>query len=79
MRKKNPRLVMVGFVMLAMAAAFFLLMLSIAGKSNDPVELMRTVGGVSGIVTGIGLTMIALGFFGKAGDAAPSLEGRQQP
>src|SRR5262245_27939054 len=60
MRKKNPRLVMVGFVMLAMAAAFFLFMLTLAGRSTDPAAMMSTVGTVSGVVTGIGLWLIAL-------------------
>jgi hypothetical protein len=72
MRKKNPRLVMVGFVMLAMAGAFFLFMLTLAGQSRDPAELMSTVGTVSGVVTGLGLWLIALGLHGKAIPPSPA-------
>ncbi|WP_283818458.1 hypothetical protein [Bradyrhizobium diazoefficiens] len=33
--------------------------------SNDPVALMRTVGGVSGAVGAISLVMIAFGLIGR--------------
>jgi hypothetical protein len=69
MRRKNPRVVIAGAVLLAMAMAFFFLMLSVASRSTDPVELMRTVGTVSGVVGGIAITMMMVGGFGKK--AAP--------
>lgn len=65
MRRKNPRFVIVGGVLVALAVAFFLFFLSIASKSNDPAELMRIVGTVSGVVIGIGVAMIVAGSIGK--------------
>ena len=47
------------------AMAFYLGMLSIAPKSNDPAALMQTVGTVSGAVGGIALVMIIFGLIGK--------------
>jgi len=64
MRRKNMRLVMVGVALFVLAIAFFLLMLSLAPKSNDPVELMRTVGMVSGVVGGLAIAMIVGGQIG---------------
>jgi TRAP-type mannitol/chloroaromatic compound transport system permease large subunit len=72
MRRTNTRLVAVGSVLLLAAIAFFLFMLSIASKSTDPVELMRTVGSVSGCVGGLAIAMVVFGFIGKkSGAAAP--------
>jgi hypothetical protein len=65
MRKRNWRLVIVGAVLVALAAAFFLYMMGMAPKSNDPKTLMQTVGMVSGAVEGIALVMIVLGLLGK--------------
>ena len=65
MRRKNWRLVIVGFVLIVMAVAFYFFMLSIAPKSNDPAALMRTVGEVGGAVGGLSLVMIAIGLIGK--------------
>jgi len=65
MRSKNQRFVIVGSVLIALAIAFFLLFLSIASKSNNPAELMRIVGTVSGVVGGIGIAMIVVGSIGK--------------
>jgi len=65
MRRKNMRIVIVGGVLIALAIAFFLFFLSIASKSNNPAELMRTVGTVSGVVIGIGVAMIVAGLIGK--------------
>lgn len=65
MRRKNWRIVIVGFVLLIMALAFFLFMFSIASKSTDPVALMQTVGRVVGVVGGISLVMIIIGLIGK--------------
>ena len=65
MRQKNWRAVIVGGVLLALAVGFFLFMMSIAGKSNDPVALMQTVGTVSGVVVALGLMMIGFGIVGR--------------
>jgi hypothetical protein len=62
---KNQRLVLVGGVLIALAIAFFLFFLSIASKSNNPAELMRVVGTVSGVVGGIGVAMIVFGKVGR--------------
>jgi len=65
MRRKNWRVVVTGFVLMVVAAGFYFFMLSIASKSNDPVELMRTVGLVAGVVAGLSLAMIVIGLVGK--------------
>lgn len=65
MRQKNPRVIVTGGGLIALAVAFFLFFLSIAGKSNDPAALMRTVGTVTGVAIGIGVAMVAAGTFGK--------------
>ena len=65
MRSRNQHFVLVGSVLIGLAIAFFLLFLSIASKSNNPAELMRIVGTVSGVVGGIGIAMIAVGSIGK--------------
>ena len=65
MRKKNWRIVTVGVVLIVIALAFFLYMLSIASKSTDAAALMQTVGTVCGVVGGISLVMIVLGLVGK--------------
>ncbi len=65
MRRTNWRLVIVGGVLIVLAIGFFLVMLGMASKSNDPVTLMRTVGQVSGAVGGISLVMIVIGLIGK--------------
>jgi hypothetical protein len=65
MRRKNWRVLIVGIVLLVLAVLFFLYMLSIASRSNDPVGLMQTVGQVSGVVGGIGTVMAIFGFIGK--------------
>jgi hypothetical protein len=44
---------------------FFFGMWSLAPKSNDPAELMRTVGMVSGVGVGLGTVMIVLGLIGR--------------
>jgi len=77
MRRRNLRVVIVGVVLFVMAVLFFLFMLSIASRSTDPVELMKTVGMVSGVVIGLACTMIIVGLVGKKVDAAqPSLVSR---
>jgi len=65
MRFRNQRFVIVGGVLIALAIAFFLFFLSIASRSNNPAELMRIVGTVSGVVGGIGIAMIVAGWIGK--------------
>lgn len=65
MRRKNWRIVIVGFVLIVIAVAFYFFMLSIASKSNDPVGLMQTVGTVAGAVCGLSLVMIIIGLIGK--------------
>lgn len=64
MRQKNWRLI-VGGVLIVVAVGFFLFMMGIAPQSNDPAELMTTVGQVSGVVTAISIVMIVYGFMGK--------------
>jgi len=64
MRRKNLRVVIVGVVLFVLAIAFFLLMLSLAPRSNDPVELLRVAGTVSGVVGGLAIAMIVMGQIG---------------
>ena len=68
-RKQNLRFVVTGCIMILLAGAFFLVMLSAAPRSTDPVELMRTVGQVSGVVGGLGVALLVMGLVGKP--AAP--------
>jgi hypothetical protein len=65
MRRKNWRIVIAGLFLIVCGLVFFLFMLSVASKSNDPVALMRTVGTVVGAVGGISLVMIVMGLIGK--------------
>jgi len=65
MRRKNWRIVVVGFVLIVLALGFYFFMLSIASKSTDPVALMQTVGTVSGVIGGLSLVMIVVGLIGK--------------
>ena len=65
MRRKNWRIVIVGVVLILIAVAFYLFMLSIAPKSNDPVALLQTVGAVTGVVGGLSLVLIIVGLIGK--------------
>jgi hypothetical protein len=57
--------VIVGLVLLLAAVAFFFAMGTIAPRSNDPVDLMRTVGQVSGGVGALGLVMFVFGLIGR--------------
>jgi len=63
--QRNKRFIIVGLVLVALAAAFFCYMLSIASKSTDPKALMQIVGQVSGVVGGIGIVMSVVGLIGK--------------
>jgi hypothetical protein len=65
MRKKNWRLIIVGLVLLALVVLFFLFMLGMVPRSNDPAALMSTVGQVSGVVGGIAVAMIIVGVVGR--------------
>jgi hypothetical protein len=65
MRQKNLRVVITGAVMILLAGCFFAYMTTLAPRSNDPVEMLRTVGQVSGAVAGLGLVMIVYGLIGR--------------
>jgi hypothetical protein len=65
MRRKNWRIVIVGFVLTVIALGFYFFMLSIASKSTDPTALMQTVGTVAGAAVGISFIMIIFGLIGK--------------
>jgi hypothetical protein len=65
MRQTNWRLVIVGAILIVLAAGFFLYMLGLAPQSNDPKALMQTVGTVSGVVGGLSLAMIVVGLIGR--------------
>lgn len=66
MRQKNWRLIATGVGLAVLAGAFFLFaMTEMAPKSNDPVEMMKTVGQVSGGAGAIGLVMAVVGLIGK--------------
>jgi len=65
MRQKNWRLVIVGGVLIVLAAGFFLYMMGMAPKSNDPQTMMQTVGMVSGGVGGLAVVMMIFGLIGK--------------
>jgi len=65
MRQRNVRVTIVGAILFLMALGFFFLMMSIAPRSNDPAEMLRTVGMVSGVVGGLALAMIIGGLVGK--------------
>ena len=58
MRCRNLRVVIVGAVLVVLAAAFFLVMAAISPKSNDPAALMETVGQVSGVLVGLDFVMM---------------------
>ena len=47
------------------AGLFFLAMMGMIPRSNDPAALMSTVGQVSGVVGGISIAMIIVGLIGK--------------
>ena len=65
MRQKNLRVVLTGVFLIVLAAGFFLYMLTLAPKSNDAAEMMRTVGMVSGAAGGLAVAMIIVGLIGR--------------
>jgi hypothetical protein len=65
MRHRNWRVILTGFVLIVLALGFYLFMLTVASQSTDPVEFMKTVGAVSGVLTGISIAMIIIGLVGK--------------
>jgi hypothetical protein len=65
MRRRNWRVILSGFVLIALALGFYLFMLTVASQSTDPVALMQTVGTVSGVLAGISIAMIIMGLVGK--------------
>jgi len=68
MKAANPRVVYAGTFLLILAIGFFLLMMTVAPRSNDPVELMRTVGTVSGVCSGVAIWLMAIGWLKKRPD-----------
>ena len=65
MRRRNWRFISTGFLFVVLALGFYFFMLAFASTSTDPVELMRTVGSVSGTLTGISAVLILFGLIGK--------------
>jgi hypothetical protein len=65
MRKRNWRLIVTGVILILGAGAFLFEMRGLASRSHDPVEMMKTVGQVSGVAVAIGLFLLALGMVGK--------------
>jgi predicted permease len=65
MRQMNRRFVVTGAVLIALAIGFFVYMMGMAPRSNDPKALMETVGQVSGVAGAIGVVLIVLGLRGK--------------
>jgi hypothetical protein len=65
MRRKNWRFVGVGAAMIVLSIVFFLGMMGMIPRSNDPVGMMQTVGQVSGFVAAISLALIAVGLIGR--------------
>ena len=66
MQPKNRRVVFAGLGLLLFAVAFFIVMLSMAPRSTDPTELMRTVGAISGTVGGLAIAMMVIGMLKKS-------------
>jgi hypothetical protein len=65
MRERNLRLMIVGVALDVLAVGFFVYMMGLAPKSNDPQAMLTTVGQVSGVLGVIGLVMIVIGLIGK--------------
>jgi TRAP-type mannitol/chloroaromatic compound transport system permease large subunit len=52
-------------VLIVAAAGFFLFMMGMASRSNDPRAMLETVGQVSGAVGGIAVVMVLFGLIGR--------------
>jgi hypothetical protein len=65
MRRRNWRVLLTGLALILAAGAFFVGMQTLAPTSNDPVAMMRIVGQVSGVVSGLGLVMTFIGGIGR--------------
>ena len=72
-RRVTWRLVIVGGVLVVLAVGFFLFMMGMMPKSNDPQAMMQTVGEVSGVVGAIGVVMAVFGLIGKKTQAREPL------
>jgi MYXO-CTERM domain-containing protein len=59
----NKRVIAIGAAMTALGIGFFLYMLTLAPRSNDPTAMVQAVGEASGGVGAIGLVMIVVGAF----------------
>jgi uncharacterized protein (TIGR03382 family) len=57
----NIRVIVTGGLMIVLAVGFFLYMMTVAPRSNNPAGMMQTVGGVSGAIGAIGLVMMVFG------------------
>ena len=71
MRKPNWRVVSAGALLMVLSMGFFVVMTGMAGSSNDPETLMRTVGEVCGAVGGLSAVMVVFGLVGKHVDDEP--------
>jgi hypothetical protein len=65
MRSSNRRVVFAGVSLLVLAVMFFIVMLAMAPRSSNQVELMRIVGTVSGVVGGLAIAMMVIGTLKK--------------
>jgi hypothetical protein len=65
MRRRNWRVISGGLVLIVLALGFYFFMSTIAPTSLDPVEMMKTVGTVSGTLIGLSVAMIIMGLIGK--------------
>lgn len=65
MRQRNWRVIIVGAGLMVVAVVFYVAMMYMAPKSNDPAALMQTVGTVSGAVGGLAVAMVIFGVIGK--------------
>ena len=65
MRQKNWRIVFAGVFLSIFALGFFLLMLTLAPRSTDPVQFTQLIGQTSGFVGGFGFVLIIIGLVGK--------------
>ena len=60
----NFRFILTGLLLGILAGGFFLFMLDLAPKSNDPKELLRVAGMAAGTAAGLGVALILMGLLG---------------